>query len=107
MQFLSKNNLTKIKIWAFAIVLINTQSFADCKITKHTYEVVSEHAVCTYTSYWRESRSSEGLYRAEGYNLQLSPECASFPKPLKGKKIKKEFVRNIVGSDCPFEETIK
>lgn len=89
------------------LLAISIQSFADCKITKHTYEVVSEHAVCTYTSYWRESISTEGLYRAQRYNLQLSPECASFPKPLKGKKIKKELIRNIVGSDCPFEDNVK
>ena len=89
------------------IIAFSTQGFADCKITKHTYEVVSEHTVCTYTSYWREGRSPAGLYRAESYNLQLSPECASFPKPLKGKKIKKEFIRKIVGSDCPFEENVK
>lgn len=91
---------------------ICTQSFADCKITKQTYEVVGKHMVCTYTMYWRESsnwsgKNTSSLYRAQSYNIQISPECASFPKPLKGKRVKTEFIRKIVGSDCPFEGNVK
>lgn len=113
MQFLSKNKLEKMKcltrvrkIVILTILFLSIQGFADCTITKHTYEVIGKHTKCTYTSYWRES-SLGTSYRAESYNLQFSPECASFSKPLKGKKIKKELISNITGSDCPFESVTK
>lgn len=83
-------------------MILSTQSFADCKITKHTYEVVSNNKTCHYTSFWREGYVGK-MYRAEGYNLWISPECKSFRKPLKGKKIKKELISEIIGSDCHFE----
>ena len=84
------------------LIMLSSKSFADCKITKHTYEVISNNKTCHYTSFWREGHIGK-MYHAERYNLWISPECKSFPKPLKGKKIKKELISEIIGSDCLFE----
>lgn len=95
----------KIKLILFTFIL-GIEGVADCKITKHTYEVTNDNKTCQYTSFWREGYIGK-MYHAEGYNLLISPECKSFPKPLKGKKIKKELIREVVGSDCSFESLSK
>ena len=94
-----------IKIFLF-IVVTGVILFADCKITKDTYIVKRGNTTCTYTVFWKEGYVGD-VYRASTYNIRHSKECKSFPKPLKGKKIKEELIRKEIGSECAFDTHIK
>ncbi len=94
------------KLFIIFALVVATNSLANCKITKNTYEVTDENKTCYYTLFWRAGYIGK-TYKAQSYNVWISPECKSFPKPLKGKKIKKELIREIIDSDCPFESVSK
>ena len=83
--------------------MLSTESFADCKTVKKTYEVTEKTKKCTYISTW-QSGWTNLIYHAEEVSLWISPDCKGFAKPLKGKVIKKEVLSETPTSSCSFKK---
>ena len=92
-------NFKIIPILFFTI--LNSQSFADCKVVKKTYEVTEKAKKCTYVSTWQGGWTNT-TYHAEEMNTWISPDCNGFAKPLKGKVVKTEVLSE-TASSCSFK----
>ena len=86
------------------LLIFSSESFADCKTVKKTYEVTKNTKKCIYTTTW-QSGWTNFAFRAEQINVWISPDCKGFAKPLKGKVIKTEMLSETATSSCPFKKS--
>jgi hypothetical protein len=84
------------------LLMLSTESFADCKTVKKTYEVTKDTKKCIYTTTWQAGWTNT-TYHAEQISMWISLDCRGFAKPLKGKVLKTEILSETPTSSCSFK----